>query len=95
MHAFPLQGSGEITYDELCEVVRHKLRVSSTAMPDNAIKALWCALDADDSNQLTPEEMGAFFKRGEGNRKAAPKAIVREHTTANLTGSSTPACHTP
>ena len=65
MHAFPLQGSGEITYDELCEVVRHKLRVSSTAMPDNAIKALWCALDADDSNQLTMSEFGKFLKLGD------------------------------
>ena len=59
------QGSGAITYDELTEVVRHKLRVGAAVLSENHVKALWCALDADDSNQLTMSEFGRFLKLGD------------------------------
>ena len=59
------QGSGTITYDELTDVVRHKLRVSASVLSENDVKALWCALDADDSNQLTMSEFGGFLKLGD------------------------------
>ena len=32
-------------------------------MSTNALKALWCVLDADDSNQIHLNEMAAFLKR--------------------------------
>ena len=59
------QGSGAITYDELTDVVRHKLRVGAAVLSENHVKALWCALDADDSNQLTMSEFGRFLKLGD------------------------------
>ena len=60
-----MQGSGDITYDELCDVVRHKLRVTAATLSERAVKSLWCALDTDDSNQLTMSEFGKFLKLGD------------------------------
>ena len=71
-------GSGVVTYDELLDVVRHKLEIKASVLSTNDLKALWCALDTDDSNQLTPEEMGKFFKRGEVDRKA--RSLQRQQT---------------
>ena len=45
--------------------MRHKLRVSASVLSENDVKALWCALDADDSNQLTMSEFGGFLKLGD------------------------------
>ena len=70
--------SGVVTYDELLDVVRHKLEIKASVLSTNDLKALWCALDTDDSNQLTPEEMGKFFKRGEVDRKA--RSLQRQQT---------------
>ena len=67
-----------VTYDELLDTVRHKLEVRASALSTNDLKALWCALDVDDSNQITPEEMGVFFKRGEVDRKA--RSLQRQQT---------------
>lgn len=52
-----VDGSGYITYDELCDVIRHKLRKGTKVMSDDAIKALWCALDNDNSNSVQKDEM--------------------------------------
>ena len=55
-------GSGYITFDELVDVIRHKLKKGPSAMSDDTVMALWCHLDADDSNQIMPQEMGSFLK---------------------------------
>ena len=55
-------GDGMITFDELVQVTRSKLGKGETSMPVNTIKALWCALDADDSNRVHLEELGHFLK---------------------------------
>ena len=57
-------GSGYITYDELQTIIRQHLRKGPKVLSDNAIKALWCAIDADCSNAVQKDEMAAFFKRG-------------------------------
>ena len=67
-------GSGYITFDELREVVRHKLHVKPSKMSENDIKGLWCALDADDSNQVHMNEFSAFLK---GKRPAPKPEMVR------------------
>ena len=67
-----------VTYDELLDTVRHKLGISASTLSTEDLKALWCALDTDDSNQITPEEMGVFFKRGEVDRKA--RSLQRQQT---------------
>lgn len=67
-------GSGFITVDELREVVRHKLKVKPSKISENDIKALWCALDADESDQVHMNEFSAFLK---GKRPAAKPEMVR------------------
>ena len=70
----PSLSSGFITFDELREVVRHKLKVKPSKMSENAIKALWCALDADDSNQVQMDEFGTFLRgKRPSSREATPK----------------------
>ena len=77
-----------ITYDELTDVIRRKLRKGSSKMSENAIKALWCALDVDESNAIQKDEMAAFLKRGAPaiHKSDKPKPVAKEHTSANLVG---------
>ena len=60
--------SGLITYDELHELVRKKKLQGGLGIPvkelnDKGLKALWCALDVDNSNSLTGLEFGRFMQR--------------------------------
>ena len=72
-------GSGFITFDELEDILRKKAKVKPAALPDGMLRALWCALDADDSNQIMPQEMGKFLKRnGEIKSKGAPKNLNKK-----------------
>ena len=50
--AVDADGSGFVTYDELLDVVRRELQVGRSVISDDTLKALWCALDVDSSNQL-------------------------------------------
>ena len=52
-------GDGQVTFDELTEVVRKKLRKGPGKISENALKALWCALDVDCSNAIQKDEMAA------------------------------------
>ena len=65
-----LDGSGFITYDELEDVTRRRLKQGPSSLSDDRLKALWCALDVDDSNSIMPEEMGKFLKRGRVEHKS-------------------------
>jgi Ca2+-binding EF-hand superfamily protein len=58
--------SGEVTWDEFKRVVRTRLRLR---LPDLELKALWCALDVDDSDNILPNEMSRFLRLG-ASRKA-------------------------
>ena len=79
---------GMVTYDELTDVIRRKLRKGSSKMSENSIKALWCTLDADDSNAIQKDEMAAFLKRGAPavRKSDKPKAVAKDHTSVNLVG---------
>ena len=46
------EGSGVITFDELEVAVRSKLKLSSKDFSRASLKALWCVLDADDSDAV-------------------------------------------
>lgn len=74
-------GSGFVTYDEMYHVVRFKLEKGPKLLGNNKIKALWCALDADDSNSIQKDEMAGFFKRGAIEKKKNV-ATKRENTSA-------------
>jgi Ca2+-binding EF-hand superfamily protein len=66
-------GSGEITFDEFQMVARQKLGLSKSELTANGIKALWCALDQDDSNALRFDELARFLKRYNPPKKTKPK----------------------
>ena len=65
-------GSGYITYDEFRSVSLVKLKLK---MSESEVRALWCALDADDSNQLQKNEMGAFLRLAPTDTNAGLDAI--------------------
>ena len=77
-----------VTFDELTDVVRRKLHKGPSKMSDSALKALWCALDTDDSNAIQKDEMAAFLKRGAPavHKSEKPKPVAKEYTSANLVG---------
>jgi Ca2+-binding EF-hand superfamily protein len=79
-------GDGNVTFDELTDVVRRKLNKGSKHMSESALKALWCALDVDDSNSIQKDEMAAFLKRGAHKLEKPKPALAKEHTSANLVG---------
>ena len=58
---FDKDGSGVITYDEIL-LVRNKLKLPD--LSNDTLKALWCALDADNSNQIEVNEFASFAKMG-------------------------------
>jgi hypothetical protein len=59
--------------DELEDVLRHKLHLDSNILPKKKLKALWCTLDEDNSNQLDLHEMRLFLERGALHDDHKPK----------------------
>ena len=55
-------GSGFITYDEFEPAVRKKLHIKKGRLSNDRLKALWCAIDGDDSNQIHVNEFSMFVK---------------------------------
>ena len=81
--------SGYITYDELHTIIRQHLLKKPKVFPDSTIKALWCALDADDSNAIQKDEMASFFKLGAPavhKLDARQLNLSKEHSSVNLVG---------
>ena len=102
-HMYPIEQdvdedhSGFITFDELQSVVRRKLRKGPSVLDDGALKALWCAIDTNDSDRLERDEFARFLRLGtaasiEGAIKPphkAPPRVVRSSTgSANSSCSS-------
>lgn len=56
--------SGFITFDELTTCVRRELKKGPKAISHTELKALWCALDTSNDNQVDKNEMATFFGRG-------------------------------
>ena len=52
-------GSGLIAYDEFAAMIRDVLRLSTRALPEPRLKALWLALDTDCSGHLSSGELYA------------------------------------
>ena len=55
-------GSGFITFDEFEAVIRKKLQIKKGRLTEDRLKALWCAIDGDDSNQIHVNEFSLFVK---------------------------------
>jgi Ca2+-binding EF-hand superfamily protein len=65
--------SGVVTLDELQRVARKKLELTPSELSAKGLLALWCALDADDSNSVAIDEMGAFLQ---GNERVLRKLVA-------------------
>ena len=51
-----------MTFDELNVLTRRKLMLRLKDISETELRALWCALDADDSNQILQDEALSFLK---------------------------------
>ena len=77
--------SGYVTYDEFKRVVRKSLALKKSELSDDALMALWCVLDMDDSNQLMVDELGQFLRGNvigfflgyDPDRKRPPRGYAR------------------
>lgn len=81
-------GDGVITFDELEDTARRKLKLRPPALSENAIKALWCALDVDDSDSIRPDEFRAFLSRHKakkGKRAFGGRGTSRMDALYNIT----------
>lgn len=67
--------SGLITYDELRAVMRKKLKFSKADCSEDQLKALWCALDVDNSNNIAFVEFSKFIQSGSDSPRRAGGAL--------------------
>jgi Ca2+-binding EF-hand superfamily protein len=56
--------SGKINFHELEDMVRNELKISKERLPEEALKAVWLALDEDKSGLISCGEFGHFMMRG-------------------------------
>ena len=68
-----VDGRGEVTFDEFQIVVRKKLNLAPAEMSEARLRALWCALDADDSNAIRVDELAKLLKRYAPPQNSKPK----------------------
>ena len=61
-------GSGEITFEEFVEALRHEVKMPTTSLRDEDLRTLFDHVDADGSGNIEPEELIQFLKRGSGQR---------------------------
>jgi len=81
-----VDGNGFITYDELAFVTRKRLDLKKKDLPDEHLKALWCVLDADDTNAIEVDEFARFLKgqveslleEGRMRKKPPPEVLERQ-----------------
>jgi len=54
--------SGVLTYDSVRHVIRRIFKVKKAVWSEEQIKAIWCALDAENENAISRVEFGKFVK---------------------------------
>ena len=70
-------GSGQIDFGELRYMVREKLQISAHSVSEDALAALWVALDKDNSGLISAGEVSAH-----AHTPACAHARARSHTHA-------------
>ena len=97
-HHMDDDASGLISYAELIDMIRNELFIRASTMPDREVKAVWLALDEDNSGHISVGEFGNFMRLGDHvhdemrqeklRKRAAEKervaAEVRRHIAENL-----------
>ena len=82
-------GSGLIAYDEFAAMVRDILRLSTRALPEPRLKALWLALDTDCSGHLSSGEFGAFMRLGAPRQNRVSQAKLSALERKRAAGAAT------
>ena len=83
-----VDGSGQIDFSELRQMVREGLSMSPSRLSEDALKALWVTLDKDGSGYISAGEFGSFIRLSEppmitlAERRArlAKKAQLESHS---------------
>ena len=57
-----VDGNGFVTYDEFEYVTRKKMGLKKSDLAAQRLMALWCVLDANDSDAIDTEEFAKFLK---------------------------------
>jgi len=57
--------SGKVNFHELEDMIRNELKVSKAKLSDEQLRAVWRALDEDESGLITVGEFGSFMRLGD------------------------------
>jgi Ca2+-binding EF-hand superfamily protein len=57
-------GSGQISFDELCLMAREELGLLPADIADEQLKAIWLYLDSDQNGFISTGEFGNFMRKG-------------------------------
>jgi len=71
-------GSGMITWAEFETMVREKLKLSTSKIPDAELESMWAALDTDKGGFVMAEEFGDFMRLGEAEKGPGWKERLAE-----------------
>jgi len=85
-------GDGHITYDELMDLIRKRIKLSTQKIPDEQVQAVWHSIDANSNGVIDAGEFGRFFRMGDKpkeRRRARAQThhflpAVREPTAAEV-----------
>jgi len=66
-------GSGRISFFELEDMVRNRLKITASTLTQEQLQAIWRALDEDNSGLITCGEFGHFMRKGRKSKGEHPK----------------------
>jgi hypothetical protein len=75
-------GSGQITYEEFVEALRHEVKIPAKTVPDHYIQQLFDFIDTDRGGTIDAAELVDFLNRGSRQRLRTSSYKAVEATTA-------------
>lgn len=75
---FDENGDGHISYEELIEMIRNKIKVPKEVISETQIQAVWHSIDLDGNGWIDAGEFGRFFRLGE-----KPERVRRQKKSAD------------
>ena len=70
---FDVDFSGMLGYSEFAAGVRERLKIKPSELAEIGLKALWCAMDSDDSGYIESSEFHTLMGRKETRGKDQPR----------------------
>jgi hypothetical protein len=78
--------SGMIGFDEMCNVIRKELKLTTLAVSEGEMRVLWAVIDEDGSGTLSIKEFCGFMRRYTRFGKASFKGKIPMEIIADLEG---------